>query len=79
MLFRYYLYNWENGNIGRIRDGWQDATIHQNLPLLWQDYVRVEEKVRKIDANRLLKQIRETKQKFLDAERHATRLSQGAD
>jgi hypothetical protein len=41
---RYYLYNQDNGNLARLRDKWQDATLYQNLSLLWQRYVEVEAK-----------------------------------
>ena len=76
---RYYLYNQENGNIPHLKNQWADVTLYQNLPHLWESYLRIEAKHRGIGENELLKQIRETKQKFLDAERHAAGLSQSTD
>ncbi len=76
---RYYLYNQENGNIPRLKNQWADATLYQNLSRLWDSYLKPEAKQRGIDENELVKQVRETKQKFLDAERHAAGLSQSAD
>jgi hypothetical protein len=72
---RYYLYNQGNGNLARLRDKWQDATLYQNLSLLWQRYVEVEARERGIKEPELIMQIRETREKFLAAECNAYRLS----
>jgi hypothetical protein len=76
---RYYFYNNENGNIGRLRDKWLDSTLYQNLGFLWGRYIKVETKVRGIVEGELVKQIRDTKVKFLEAEQNATRVPERSD
>jgi hypothetical protein len=76
---RYYLYNQDNGNLARLRDKWQDASLYQNLSLLWKRYVEVEARERGISEPELIKQIHATREKFLAAECNAYRLSQSSD
>jgi hypothetical protein len=76
---RYYFYNHDNGNVGRLRAQWQDATLCQNLAGLWRRYLKVETAERGINEQELIKQVRATRQKFLAAERNAYRPSESTD
>ena len=76
---RYYFYNSENGNIARLREKWIDATLYQNLAILWEEYTSVETIERGITEDELTKQIRETKDKFLEAERNGSRIPKSTD
>jgi hypothetical protein len=76
---RYYSYNLDNGNVARLRDQWQDATLYQNLAELWRGYLKVEAAERGINEQALTDQIRATRQKFLAAERNAYRPTKSPD
>ena len=76
---RYYIYNLENGNVGRLRSKWLDATLYENLETLWDGYLEVESRERGIDEGQLRKQILETKGDFLEAEHNARRFSESSD
>jgi hypothetical protein len=74
---RYYIYNCDNSNIAKLRDKWQDASLYESLGVLWDRYLRVEARHRGITEETLLAHIRETKEKFLEAERNTCRVSEG--
>lgn len=76
---RYFFYNDANGNIGRLRAKWLDRTLYQNLGVLWDTYRRVETNERGINEQELIKQVEETKPKFLAAEHNAYQSSHGSD
>lgn len=76
---RYYIYNWENGNIARLREKWLDASLYESLGILWNRYLAVEARQRGVTENSLLAQIRDTKQRFLEAERSACRIPESAN
>jgi hypothetical protein len=65
---RYYIYNCDNDNMGRLREKWQDASLYESLGILWDRYLRIEARHRGMTERTLLEHIRETKQKFLEAE-----------
>ncbi len=63
---RYYLYNEINGNIKKIRNGWKDDQIFQNLEKeLWPAYLKSEGRSEECVRQELL----DTKQKFLEGEK----------
>jgi hypothetical protein len=76
---RYYIYNWENGNIASLREKWLDASLYESLGILWNRYLRVEARQRGITEGTLLAHVRDTKQKFLEAECNACRISASPD
>ena len=76
---RYYFYNYDNGNVGRLREQWQDGTLYQNLSDLWPRYLKVEAAQRGINEHQLTEQITETRPKFLAAELNAYRPSESTD
>jgi hypothetical protein len=76
---RYYFYNKENGNLGRLRDRWIDGTLYQNLDALWQDYLKAEREERGISEHEAVRQIRESKQAFARSEQNASRLPENTD
>jgi hypothetical protein len=76
---RYYFYNFDNNNVGRLRSNWMDGTFYQNLEMLWQGYLKIEANERGIDEKELIKQIRETKPNFLKAERNVHRIPESSD
>lgn len=63
---RYYLYNKTNGNIEKIRNGWRDDQIFQNLEReLWPASLKSEGRSEESVRQELL----DTKQKFLEGEK----------
>jgi hypothetical protein len=76
---RYYIYNWENGNVARLRDKWLDASLYESLGILWSRYLTVEARQRGLKEDTLLAHIRDTKQRFLEAECSASGIPEGAD
>ncbi|MBV8360449.1 MAG: hypothetical protein JO189_21330 [Deltaproteobacteria bacterium] len=75
----YYIYNCENDNIPSLREKWLDASLYESLGILWDRHLTVEAQRRNITEATLLAHIRDTKQKFLEAERTACTIPEGPD
>jgi hypothetical protein len=76
---RYYICNCDNGNIDRLREKWLDGSLDDSLGILWDRYIRVEARQRGLTEEVLLAHVRDTKEKFLEAERNACRIPESSD